>query len=279
MFLFTTPVEARQRTDVSPVTGALRTASAETGVSFDYLLATARRESALMPQAQAKTSSARGLFQFVEQTWLRMVQAKGADVGLAAEAQAIRGRAGRLDVADGAERQRILSLRNDPKLAASLAAELTRENSDGLSKVLGRAPTHGELYIAHFLGLGGATRLIQGAQTSPEASAAVTFPAAAKANRSIFYGKDGSPRSLGAVYARLVAGFEQNTAGVQPALPAVADAPGSNPFHRLFRTGTTAPVSRAVAAHFLPVADRTDGPGAPLDITPPVSFFQKRSRG
>ncbi len=57
------------------VIAALQRASAATGSDFHYLLGTAMRESSLKPQAQAGRSSAVGLFQFVEQTWLRLVKA------------------------------------------------------------------------------------------------------------------------------------------------------------------------------------------------------------
>ncbi len=63
------------------VTGAIRQASQATGASFDYLLATAQVESGFDPQAGAATSSARGLFQFIEQTWLATMKQSGAALG------------------------------------------------------------------------------------------------------------------------------------------------------------------------------------------------------
>src|SRR5437868_1566523 len=64
------------------VTAAIQLASARTGVQFDYLLNQARIESSLNPEARARTSSATGLFQFIEQTWLGMVKQHGAAHGL-----------------------------------------------------------------------------------------------------------------------------------------------------------------------------------------------------
>ena len=55
------------------VEAAIRRASNATGVDADFLLKTARRESALNPSAKARTSSAAGLVQFIEQTWLGSV--------------------------------------------------------------------------------------------------------------------------------------------------------------------------------------------------------------
>ena len=63
-------VDSSNSTAGSTVTGAIRQAAQATGTSFQYLLATAQVESGLNPQAGASTSSARGLFQFIEQTWL-----------------------------------------------------------------------------------------------------------------------------------------------------------------------------------------------------------------
>ena len=54
----------------SPVAGAIRDAAQTTGTSFEYLLTTAQIESNLNPAAQAATSSAKGLYQFIDQTWL-----------------------------------------------------------------------------------------------------------------------------------------------------------------------------------------------------------------
>src|SRR5260370_18716118 len=73
----------------STVTGAIRQASAATGTSFNYLLATAQVESGLNPQAGAATSSARGLFQFIEQTWLGTIKQSGAELGYGHYAAAI----------------------------------------------------------------------------------------------------------------------------------------------------------------------------------------------
>ena len=52
------------------ITSAIQSASKTTGTEFNYLVQTAARESAFNPKAQATTSSARGLFQFIESTWL-----------------------------------------------------------------------------------------------------------------------------------------------------------------------------------------------------------------
>src|SRR6266851_2874034 len=52
------------------IAGAIKQAADTTGTSFEYLLATAKLESNFNPAAGASTSSAHGLYQFIEQTWL-----------------------------------------------------------------------------------------------------------------------------------------------------------------------------------------------------------------
>jgi hypothetical protein len=188
----------------SSVTDALANASRETGVDFDYLLQTAQRESSLNPQAKSKTSSASGLFQFIEQTWLATLKAHGAEHGYGAAAAAIEASpSGRLTVADPAERQAILSLRNDAACSSMMAAEMTRDSQDRLEHSLGRSVAGGELYLAHFLGPGEAARFLAAADASPDASAADTVPKAAAANKSIFYADDGTPKTLAEVRAAL----------------------------------------------------------------------------
>lgn len=195
------------------VTQALRQASVQAGVSFDYLLAKATRESGLDATAKAKTSSATGLFQFIEQTWLRMVKAHGDKYGLASVAGQIETDAdGAARVADPETRQKVLALRNDPCLSACMAAELTRENAATLESRLGRKAGGTDLYLAHFLGAGGAAEFLGALKKNPDAKAASLLPIAAAANPGVFYDKSGAPRSLGAIYARLASEFGGKTA-------------------------------------------------------------------
>ena len=54
---------------------AIDSAGTKSDVDFDYLLQTAIRESSLNPTAKASTSSATGLFQFLDSTWLEVLKA------------------------------------------------------------------------------------------------------------------------------------------------------------------------------------------------------------
>jgi hypothetical protein len=185
-------VNSVQNTEVQ---AAIARASVRTGVDFDYLLAQAKLESGLDPRAKAGTSSATGLYQFIDSTWTRMVDRHGSKHGMEWADQAI-GPGGR--IADPATRAQVMSLRYDADASSLMAAELTRENADGLRGTLGREPEPAELYLAHFLGLGGAQQFLGALGTDPNRSAVALMPQAARANRPIFY-DGGRARSVGEV--------------------------------------------------------------------------------
>ncbi|HXD46853.1 MAG TPA: lytic transglycosylase domain-containing protein [Pseudolabrys sp.] len=245
------------------IAGAIRQAAATTGTSFEYLLTTAQIESKLNPGAQAPTSSAGGLYQFIDQTWLATVKNEGAAFGLGRYAQAIvQGPDGRFDVPNPAARTAIMGLRNNPQVSAMMAGAFTRNNASQLAASLGRKPSEAELYVAHFLGAEGAGRLIAAATSHPRADAAAMFPQAAAANRAIFYDGGGQPRSASQVLSRLTGRFDlarslafappgtQGTpdpAGMTQAF-AAANAPPAAPDNRpLFESIFTDRVGFAVA--------------------------------
>ena len=187
----------------SPIEAAIRKAADKTGVDFDFLMKTARRESSLNPNAKAKTSSAAGLFQFVEQTWLGMIKQNGTKHGYGLYSEMIeRGKDGRLRIGDENARKAIMDLRFDASCSSLMAGELASDHASYLKGRLGREATGGELYAAHFLGPRGAARLIEANGRSPDADAANLFPKAAAANKSIFYHK-GEPCSVEEVYAKV----------------------------------------------------------------------------
>jgi hypothetical protein len=189
------------------VEAAIRRAARTTGVDFDFLMKTARRESALNPSAKARTSSAAGLFQFIEQTWLATVKRHGAQHGYGQYADLIhQGGDGRWRV-EGSARNVVLDLRFDADAASAMAGELTASNAAYLRGRTGREPGAGDLYAAHFLGPAGAAKLMEAMSSRPEASAAALFPEAAAANRSIFF-KNGRSATVAEVHANL-----QRTAG------------------------------------------------------------------
>ena len=186
--------------EVTPIAGggestgiraAIAQAAQRTGADFDYLLAQAKIESSLDPAARAPTSSAAGLYQFTQGTWLDTLERHGAQHGLGWAGTAIAGG----KVRDPGLRAQIMALRFDPQASALMAGELAQDNRAALTGVLGREPDAAELYLAHFLGSEGATRLLS---ADAGQSAAALLPKAAAANRGIFYER-GGPRTVGGV--------------------------------------------------------------------------------
>ena len=195
---------------------AIQGAAKRTGISFDFLVRQAEIESGLDPRAKASTSSATGLYQFIESTWLRMIRQHGAKYGHAEAAQAI-SPTGAPRVGDPAMRARILELRKDPALSAAMAAEYTRSNQDQLRLALRREPTANELYMAHFLGPQSASRFLQAWASDRTAVAADVVPDAAGPNRRVFFASDGRPRSVEEVLSRFAQRFQGTQTGAPPA--------------------------------------------------------------
>ncbi|RDS77077.1 lytic transglycosylase domain-containing protein [Alteriqipengyuania lutimaris] len=196
-------------------------ASQSTGVDFDYLLAQARLESGLDPDAKARTSSATGLYQFIDSTWLRTMDRHGSKYGLGWAADQINPGGG---VANAGTRSQLLSLRYDADVSALMAAELARDNSNGLQGFLGREPDATEMYLAHFLGLGGAQKFLGAYRTDAGQSAAALMPKAASANRAIFY-DGGRQRSV----AEVMSLMQTKVADAMDRGGAMPFAPGSAP--------------------------------------------------
>ncbi|MBN9320475.1 MAG: lytic transglycosylase [Caulobacterales bacterium 68-7] len=185
------------------VEAAIQRASNATGVDFGFLMGAAKRESGGNPAAKAATSSASGLFQFIDQTWLSTLKQHGAKYGYARYADLItQGSDGRYSVNGDEARKAVMSLKLDPHAASLMAGELTSDHAAYLRGRIGRQPSAGELYAAHFLGPQGSAKLIETVGANPGANAANLFPDAARANRSIFY-RDGRPATVGEVYANL----------------------------------------------------------------------------
>jgi uncharacterized small protein (DUF1192 family) len=164
-------------------------AAQATGVDSAYMMALADKESSLLPDNKASTSSAEGLFQFVEGTWLEVLRRYGSKHGYAAEAEAIQIVKGKPAVADPKQREAILVLRRDPYLSALMAGEMINTHREILAGKVARDPSFAELYMAHFLGVNGASRFVALLSDQPGKSAPEAFPSAAKANRTLFYAK------------------------------------------------------------------------------------------
>ncbi|MGY4394901.1 hypothetical protein ACVWZA_000062 [Sphingomonas sp. UYAg733] len=192
------------------VQSAIAFASQKTGVDFNYLMGQAQLESGMRADARAGTSSASGLYQFIDQSWLRVMKQHGTEHGLGWAADSIRTTSsGKMTVSDPVMRRAILNLRNDPQTASLMAAEHASDNKDAIEGALGRNATGTDLYMAHFLGLGGARQFLGAMEANPSRSGANMFPAAARANRNVFYASNGQPRSLEQIYSRFAAKLDK----------------------------------------------------------------------
>lgn len=238
------------------VEAAIQRASQATGVDFSFLMRTANRESGYNPAAKASTSSAAGLFQFTEQTWLATLKAHGAKYGYARYADLIsRGSDGRYRVAGDDARKAVMNLRFDPHAASLMVGEMTTDNAAYLAGRIGRQPSAGELYAAHFLGPQGSARLITATRTTPGAPAAALFPDAAAANRSIFY-RDGRALTVADVYNNLT-----RTAGDAGAAPAVQPDQGFLQYAGARRSDQASREQEALVEFILRGSQGVDRPG------------------
>jgi hypothetical protein len=187
---------------------ALAEAARRTGVPFEALFNTARLESGFDPDARARTSSATGLFQFIDSTWLDTLARHGPQHGL-----------------NPGSRAEALALRRDPVAASLMAAAHMADNAAVLTERTGREPGQVDLYLAHFLGAGGAAQFLERMAVAPDSPAAELMPAAARANRSVFYSA-GRARSLAEVHdffaRKLGAVPVPDGSGPRPSLPDTA---------------------------------------------------------
>ena len=207
------------------IINAIQTAANQTGVNFSYLLQKASQESSFNPNAKASSSSATGLYQFTQQTWLQMVKNNGGQYGLGTYADHISMDSnGVAHVKDPTWRQAILNLRKDPTASAEMAGELDKQNQTALQDNVGGKIGGTELYLAHFLGAGGASTFLNEMQSNPKEAAATVLPEAAAANPTVFYAKDGTPRSLQQIYQHFAKKFDSgpNTTMIASATPAAA---------------------------------------------------------
>jgi hypothetical protein len=193
----------------SDVMQAIKGASAKTGVNFSYMVQQAAAESNFDADAKAKTSSASGLYQFIESTWTSMVDKYGDKHGIDTE---------------GKSRAEILNLRNDPVIASNMAAEFASENERFLENNWAKGEKEigsTELYFAHFMGAGGAASFLKSRDENPLQEAALLFPKAAAANRNVFYDRDtGRAKTMEEVYGFFDKKFSIDDAADSPIMVA-----------------------------------------------------------
>jgi hypothetical protein len=172
------------------VINTIMQAAQDVGVDPLYMVALAEKESSLNPTAKAGTSSAAGLFQFIDQTWLEVMWSFGGNYDYGYLTASIAKKPdGTFEVPNEEKKRAIFELRRDPYVSAIMAAELLERDRVSISIKLGRDLVLREFYLVHFLGRSGAALLLANVEKNPSASAPSIFPLAAEANKSIFYDK------------------------------------------------------------------------------------------
>jgi len=184
---------------VAPVQPAARVPSFTdaSGAAGGYLATLRGKESGGNANARNPNSTATGIDQFTAGTWAGLAK-KYPELGL---------------TPDG---------RTDPAQSTRAMERFTADNARALTAA-GVPITPGNLYVSHFLGEAGGPRFVRGAMANPDAPATqFVTPEAAAANRTIFYNRDGSPKTAGAVYAERTSRF--GGGGGAPARTQVASA-------------------------------------------------------
>ena len=182
---------------------------------------------------------------------------------------------GRYVVDDPALRDEMMKLRKDPTANAMMGGVITQQNAAVLEKRIGRKPTEGELYVAHFFGPHAAARVLQLAASEPNTDAVALFPEAARANRSVFYDRRGNARTIAGVRdelvrryqvakARMVPSAAPTAVAAQTPAPAASTAPAR-------RVADTAGVTSAYAAA------QPAAPSAPAAATGEIAGPPSRS--
>jgi hypothetical protein len=227
-------------------------ASQMAGVDPKLMAAMAAIESGFNYQAKAGTSSASGLYQFINGTWQWMMKRYGAKYGINPNTSQM-----------------------DPRANALLGAEYIKQNVGHLQGVLKRPLTDTDLYFAHFLGSGGAKKFLS---ADPNALGASILPDAARANKSIFFDKSGTPLTVAAIYKLVnervqnkgkkfgvnIAGenmVEGSTPPAQTAPAAPAAKVGTAPGEPVTKSGIGAPA----------IPEAKTSPGAPTAAAKPTS--------
>jgi hypothetical protein len=237
------------------VTAAIKAASAKTGVDFAYLMQKASVESGLKTNAKSAGSSASGLYQFLDKTWMGMVKKYGDKFGMGNLADQIDAKG---NCSDAITRHKILSLRNDPEKAACMAAEYDSDNKAYLDAHTSGTVGPTELYLAHFMGPASASGFLNAMQANPNQSAAQLFPKAAAANAGVFYDPQGQARSLSSVYDFFASKF-QDTGSATTAVASIS------------ATTSASTASAVMAAATSTGADSDDSPTTDPNAVPKLA--------
>lgn len=196
------------------------------GVDPKALITTIAVESSFDPNAAPKNpnspSSAKGLGQHLDDSWREDLQRDGSKFG----------------IPNG-------TTQFDARASALMTASRLKFNGTQLAKNLGRPVTTTDLYLAHLMGLGGATKFLK---SPSDAIGSEVGGAAAKQHPNYFYDKSGKPLTVKQVYE----GFTQklskrpaelgvDSASIAPSATAATASTGSSAAPSAAPSGNNAP--------------------------------------
>ena len=167
----------------------IKQAAALTGVDPNLMLSMAYMESTLDPNAQAKSSRAQGLYQFLVggrwDTWGEVLSKYGNEYGIPPNASA-----------------------KDPVANAILGGAFIRQNIKLVKKAINRPVTAADIYAMHMMGSGDGPKFLANLEANPSAIAQNDLPGPAASNPGVF-AANGRWRTYGEIYDS----FQQRVAG------------------------------------------------------------------
>ena len=181
--------------DLNAIKGMIADVSKTTGVDTGMLNTFAVVESSMNPNAKASTSSAKGMYQFLDGTWKDTVSKFGGKYGLTLQ------NSSPMNVQDSTQ----------------MVSELIKSNVSTLKGVKPKVNVV-DAYLAHFLGAGGAKKFLA---ADGNAIAAQVLPDAAKANVPIFY-KNGKALTISEVYSEINTRLQKKGKGFGVDVPTFA---------------------------------------------------------
>lgn len=219
-------IEKYQGVVPNRVIAAVQKAAARTGADFSYLMEKASAESGFDAKATSTKSTATGLFQFIESTWLGMVKQYGDKFGLGHLASQIEIKNGRPCVDDCTVKDKILDLRKNPEISALMAGAYSKQNEAYLAAHTDGPVSDADLCLAHFMGAGGAAKFLNARAADGGAIAAKLFPREAHVNKNVFYDRTThQPRTLDQIYDMFAKKFDSDAA--TPSSAPSAEEPSS----------------------------------------------------